>query len=288
MAGVANTGSDAQLVRPRLRPGQLVRASAGWPGTPALAARAIADEWIRDDAGPTTRAPSRRDPRMMLGVARGRRRLHDAARPAPPDRPATTTAPMPWMDPDPRRADWIGDLLPPRRRDGASASTGTARGSNAVGQYRSPVARAVGTTSPTSPENLLLWFHRAAVGLPARVRAARSGTGWCGITGAAPRRPRQMVATWESLRGKIDEERHRAVLAKLRVQASDAAAWRDKCLRYFQQFSGAAAISGGDSIRRCDPIGASRWHNLKHRLPRQREDRATRWATSRPTSSSSR
>ena len=47
-----------------------------------------------------------------------------------------------------------------------------------------------------------------------------------------------MVATWESLRGKVDEDRHAAVLAKLRAQAADAAAWRDKCLRYFQQFSG--------------------------------------------------
>jgi alpha-glucuronidase len=34
------------------------------------------------------------------------------------------------------------------------------------------------------------------------------------------------------------DERHAAVLAKLRTQAVDAAAWRDKCLRYFQQFSG--------------------------------------------------
>ena len=28
-----------------------------------------------------------------------------------------------------------------------------------------------------------------------------------------------------------------AVLAKLHRQAEDAAAWRDKCLRYFQTFS---------------------------------------------------
>jgi alpha-glucuronidase len=31
--------------------------------------------------------------------------------------------------------------------------------------------------------------------------------------------------------------RHRAVLARLRRQAVDAAQWRDKCLRYFQPFS---------------------------------------------------
>jgi alpha-glucuronidase len=47
-----------------------------------------------------------------------------------------------------------------------------------------------------------------------------------------------MVMAWESLRGKVDDDRHRAVLAKLRTQAAEAAAWRDKSLTYFGQFSG--------------------------------------------------
>jgi alpha-glucuronidase len=38
---------------------------------------------------------------------------------------------------------------------------------------------------------------------------------------------------WASVRGKIDKERYAAVLARLHRQAEDAAAWRDKCLRYF-------------------------------------------------------
>jgi alpha-glucuronidase len=32
----------------------------------------------------------------------------------------------------------------------------------------------------------------------------------------------------------VDEERYQAVLARLRRQASDATAWRDKCVRYFE------------------------------------------------------
>jgi len=32
-------------------------------------------------------------------------------------------------------------------------------------------------------------------------------------------------------------ERYEAVLARLKRQAADAAAWRDKCLRYFQTLS---------------------------------------------------
>jgi alpha-glucuronidase len=36
----------------------------------------------------------------------------------------------------------------------------------------------------------------------------------------------------------VDGERHEAVAHRLRKQVEDAAAWRDKCLKYFQQFSG--------------------------------------------------
>jgi alpha-glucuronidase len=43
-----------------------------------------------------------------------------------------------------------------------------------------------------------------------------------------------MAATWGSLRDKIDEQRHREVAERLAIQARDAAAWRDRCLGYFQ------------------------------------------------------
>ena len=47
-----------------------------------------------------------------------------------------------------------------------------------------------------------------------------------------------MQATWQSLTGKIDPDRHRAVSRRLEIQEADAAKWRDECLQYFQQFSG--------------------------------------------------
>ena len=46
-----------------------------------------------------------------------------------------------------------------------------------------------------------------------------------------------MEKDWAALKGSVDDERHAAVAAKLRQQAIDAAAWRDKCLTYFAQFS---------------------------------------------------
>ena len=46
-----------------------------------------------------------------------------------------------------------------------------------------------------------------------------------------------MEKDWAALKGAVDDERHAAVAAKLRQQTIDAAAWRDKCLGYFAQFS---------------------------------------------------
>ena len=49
---------------------------------------------------------------------------------------------------------------------------------------------------------------------------------------------------WTTLRGQVDEGRYQAVLARLRRQSEDAAAWRDKCLRYFHAFSKGSLSAG--------------------------------------------
>ena len=56
----------------------------------------------------------------------------------------------------------------------------------------------------------------------------------------------QLEGRWKVLRGRIDDERHLAVLEKLHRQAEDAAAWRDKCLRYFGQFAPKARSPGDE------------------------------------------
>jgi alpha-glucuronidase len=60
---------------------------------------------------------------------------------------------------------------------------------------------------------------------------------------------RHLEARWRTLQGKVDEERYEAVLTKLRGQAEDAAAWSDKCLRYFQAFSNRPLSSGPSSSK---------------------------------------
>jgi alpha-glucuronidase len=231
MAGVANTGSDSNWTGHDF--GQANWYAYGrlaW--NPELSAEGIADEWIAmtwshdRDVATTMRTmmlASREayvDYTMPLG-------LHHLIG-------GDHYAPMP-ENPDPRRADWSAIYY--HRADASGVGVDrTSRGGNAVGQYRSPL-RERWNDPATCPENLLLWFHR----LPWDFRLASGGTLWDGLVRHYRRGADQaagMVTTWESLRGEVDEERHRAVLAKLRTQAADAAAWRDKCLRYFQQFSG--------------------------------------------------
>ena len=110
----------------------------------------------------------------------------------------------------------------------------TRRGSGAVDQYRSPLREQWGDPSKC-PEDLLLWFHR----LPWDHRLKSGRTLWEELVRhyeQGAEQARAFEARWRTLQGKLDEERFQAVLAKLRRQAEDAAAWRDKCVSYFRAF----------------------------------------------------
>jgi alpha-glucuronidase len=141
--------------------------------------------------------------------------------------------PMP-ENPDPRRADWSAIYYHRADANGIGYDR-TARGSNAVAQYFPPLSERWSDPA-TTPETLLLWFHR----LPWDFKLRSGGTLWEGLVRHYTRGAEQAASfekKWQALRGKLDEERFAHVAAKLRRQAEDAAAWRDKCLRYFQQFS---------------------------------------------------
>jgi alpha-glucuronidase len=231
IAGVANTGSDVNWTGHDF-------AQANWYAygrlawDPDLAAEEIADDWIAMTWGhaPEVRSTARSlmldshqiyvDYTMPLG-------LHHLIG-------GDHYAPMP-ENPDPRRADWSA-IYYHRADKTAIGFDRTRRGSAAVDQYHLPLRDQFNHPS-TCPEKFLLWFHR----LPWDYRLASGRTLWeelvrryhAGADGA-----RTMVARWQSLRGQVDDARFHAVLARLQRQAEDAAAWRDKCLKYFQQFSG--------------------------------------------------
>jgi len=230
IAGVANTGRDINWTGHHF--GQANWYAYGrlaWD--PGLGADTIADEWIKMT---WTHAPavistirsimldSREafvDYTMPLG-------LHHMIG-------GNHYAPMP-ENTDPRRPDWSATFYHHADANGVGFDR-TPTGSNGVAQYRSPL-RENWTDPYATPTKYLLWFHH----LPWDFRLPFGYTLWDELVLHYTRgveQARDMETRWTTLQGRIDAERYEAVRAKLHQQAEDAAAWREKCLRYFQQFS---------------------------------------------------
>lgn len=233
IAGVANTGRDPNWCGHDF-------AQANWYAfgrlawDPALAADRIAEEWIRMTWGtaPDLVAAIRsmmmdsRETFVRYTMPLGLHHLIGGDH----------YAPMP-ENPDPRRADWSA-IYYHRADRSAIGFDRTPGGSNAVGQYRSPLREQWGDAQ-SCPRELLLWFHR----LPWEHRLKSGSTLWDELVGDYRRgaeEARGLESRWKALEGRVDGERHAAVLAKLRRQSEDAAAWRDKCVGYFQGINGRA------------------------------------------------
>lgn len=142
-------------------------------------------------------------------------------------------APMP-QNARAARADWTAAYYHQASPEGIGFDR-TMKGDQAVGQYFPPV-RDMFDSLATCPEEYLLWFHRC----PWDYKLASGRTLWAGLcekyyqgaAGAAA-----MQATWQSLAGRIDPQRHKEVADRLAIQAADAATWRDQILEYFSTFS---------------------------------------------------
>ena len=107
----------------------------------------------------------------------------------------------------------------------------TASGSNAVGQYAGPVAKAFAKPE-TTPESMLLWFHH----LPWDRRMASGRTLWEDLVAHYDRGVvyvAQMQRQWDGLRPKIDAERWQKTATYLAVQEREARWWRDASLAYW-------------------------------------------------------
>jgi alpha-glucuronidase len=226
MVGVANTGLDGNWTGHDL-------AQANWYAfgrlawDPSLDAAAIAGEWIRLTWGvdPMVVATIRsilldsREIYVRYTMPLGLHHLIGGDH----------YAPMP-ENTDPRRDDWSATTY--HRADASGVGVDrTRRGNRAVEQYQPPL-RDRWNDPASTPEELLLWFHR----LPWTHRMKSGRTLWDEVVFTYTRgaeEARGLEARWIGLAGKIDDERYRAVLGRLGRQAADAAAWRDKCLRYF-------------------------------------------------------
>lgn len=111
----------------------------------------------------------------------------------------------------------------------------TTKGSNYVGQYFAPVAAKFNDIK-TCPREFLLWFHH----VPWTYKMPSGNTLWYDLVheyyaGAAA--VKQMETTWESMKGKVDNDRFNEVKQLLAEQYREAAWWRDGSVLYFQTYS---------------------------------------------------
>jgi alpha-glucuronidase len=138
--------------------------------------------------------------------------------------------PMP-ENADAPRADWSAVYYHRADAHGIGFDR-TRHGSGAVDQYHAPL-RDLFNDPATTPESLLLWFHH----LPWDYTLRSGTTLWERLVAHYNNGAEQAASLerqWATLRGRVDPERFAAVAVRMRQQAEDAAAWRDKCLRYFQ------------------------------------------------------
>ena len=230
IAGVANTGNERNWTGHHF-------AAANWyvfgrlAWNSSLSSEAIADEWIRQT---WSRRPEtvQAIATLMLG---SREAFVNYTMPLGLHHliGGDHYAVMPEND-DKRRLDWSATYY--HRADAKGVGFDRTRGgSGAVDQYFKPNADRWNDPK-TTPEKFLLWFHH----LPWDYRLPSGQTLWQGIV-AHYRRGAEQAADierdWTALKGSVDDERYAAVAARLRQQTIDAAAWRDKCLAYFAQFS---------------------------------------------------
>jgi alpha-glucuronidase len=111
-----------------------------------------------------------------------------------------------------------------------------ATGTGYIGQYRQPIAKMYESLE-TCPDELLLFMHH----LP-YTHVLHSGktiiqhiydSHYEGAEEA-----NRFVRQWESLKGRVDAQRHQEVLKRLEYQAGHALVWRDAVCNWFLRMSG--------------------------------------------------
>ena len=141
--------------------------------------------------------------------------------------------PGPWIDYSPH-PDWNSTYY--HRADSIGIGFDRTRsGSDAVDQYNPPLNNEFNSIS-SCPEKYLLWFHH----MRWDYKMPSGRTLWdelCyfyykGVDGV-----RDMQSSWNSLKGKIDEQEFKNEQMFLKIQEKEAVWWRNACILYFQTFS---------------------------------------------------
>ena len=231
MAGVSNIGDDRDWCgNPIAQSNWFALGRLAWD--PVQTAKSIANEWIRmtysndkeiiepmlhimmesREAGVNYRTP--------LGLHHQMAWHHHYG-------------PGPWIKDKPR-ADWTSVYYNQADKIGLGFDR-TKTGSDAVSQYFPPLDSIFGNLN-TCPEKYLLWFHH----VPWNYKMKSGRTLWkelCYKYYLGTDQVKDMQKTWNTLEGKIDQERFKHVQSLLKIQLRDAIEWRNACLLYFQTFS---------------------------------------------------
>ena len=126
--------------------------------------------------------------------------------------------------------------------DGVGMDRTAATGTGYVNQYRAPVAK-VFESLQTTPDELLLFFHHVPY-----TYVLHSGktviqhiydSHYAGAAGSA-----ELVELWQTLKGRVDDQRYEEVLKRLEYQAGHAIVWRDAVCNWFYRVSGIADQRG--------------------------------------------
>ena len=233
IAGVANTGTDRNW-------SGSIFGQANWYAfgrlawNPNASAAAIAEEWLRmtfsDD--PRFVGPARD---IML---RSREAAVDYMTPLGLTHIMGTGhhyGPAPWVD-DLGRPEWNPFYYHRAGPDGVGFDR-TRSGSDALAQYAPGYAKPLYDPA-TTPNEYLLWYHR----LPWDFRMPSGRTLWAELArhydhGVAE--AERMRRDWAELADFVDAERHDQVSRYLDIQVREARWWRNACLAYFKERSGA-------------------------------------------------
>ena len=126
--------------------------------------------------------------------------------------------------------------------EGIGMDRSVATGTGFSGQYRAPVAGMYERLA-TTPDDLVLFFHHVPY-----TYALHSGktvlqhiydSHYEGAQHVA-----EFIRQWETLKGRMDEQRYDDVLARLEYQAGHAIVWRDAICNYFLRLSGIEDANG--------------------------------------------
>jgi alpha-glucuronidase len=119
---------------------------------------------------------------------------------------------------------------------GVGMNRTVATGTGFIGQYHPPVA-AMLESLDTCPDDLLLFMHHVpythVLDNGKTVIQHFFDTHYQGADDAAT-----LVEQWQTLEGRIDDQRYREVLERLQYQAVHAEVWRDSICRWFKRRSG--------------------------------------------------